>query len=39
MDEERYERERKIYKNYCDQKGSYMNGDEEVKPVNYRLMT
>jgi len=39
MDEERYDRERKIYKNYCDQKASCLNEDDEVKPVNYRLMS
>ena len=30
MDEERYDRERKIYKNYCDQKASILNEDDEV---------
>jgi len=39
MDEERYEKEKKIYKNFCEQKynGNDENREEE-KAVNYRLM-
>jgi hypothetical protein len=40
MDEERYERERKMYKNFCDQKSvSAVDEQEEIKAVNYRLMS
>jgi hypothetical protein len=37
MDEERYDRERKVYKNYCDQK-QVTDEQDETKAVNYRLM-
>lgn len=42
MDEERYEREKKIYKNFCEQKEpgvEVQEGQEEIKAVNYRLMS